>query len=93
MNRSDLVVKINELYPKLSRKEVDALIKLLFSKMADHVATGRRIEIRGFGCFSLKSRKAGLIRNPRAGVSITSDERHVVYFRAGKELKARVDSE
>lgn len=92
MNRSDMVNKVSELYPKLSRKDADALVKAVFNSMANHVATGKRIEIRGFGCFSLKSRRPGLIRNPRAGVSIASAERHVVYFRAGKELKNRVDS-
>ena len=60
--------------------------------MVDNIAEGERIEIRGFGCFSLKERSAGVIRNPRDGVSIESEGRHVVYFRAGKELKDRVNS-
>ena len=92
MNRSDIVTKISELYPKLTRKEIDGLIKALFATMVDNIAEGKRIEIRGFGCFSLKLRRAGTIRNPRDGVSVSSDERHVVYFRAGKELKLRVDN-
>lgn len=91
MNRSDIIKHISELYPKLSRKEVEVIVKELFSKMASSIADGKRIEIRGFGCFSLKHRAAGKVRNPRHGVSIDSEERHVVYFRAGKELRERVD--
>ena len=91
MNRSGIVTKLSELYPKVNRKEIDGLVRNLFGKMVDSLAEGERIEIRGFGCFSLKERTAGVIRNPRDGVSIESDGRHVVYFRAGKELKDRVN--
>ncbi len=91
MNRSDIIKRISELYPKLSRREVEVIIKELFSKMAVSVANGKRIEIRGFGCFSLKHRAAGKVRNPRHGIAVESGERHVVYFRAGKELRERVD--
>lgn len=92
MNRSGIVTKLTELYPKINRKDIDGLVRNLFSKMVDNIAEGERIEIRGFGCFSLKERSAGVIRNPRDGVSIESEGRHVVYFRAGKELKDRVNS-
>ena len=91
MNRSDIIKHISELYPKLSRKEVDLLIKELFGELSSSLSDGRRIEIRGFGCFSLKHRAAGKVRNPRHGVAVESGERHVVYFRAGKELRERVD--
>jgi integration host factor subunit beta len=92
MNRSGIVSKLSELYPKVNHKEIDGLVRTLFGTMVDNIAAGERIEIRGFGCFSLKERSAGVIRNPRDGVSIESEGRHVVYFRAGKELKERVDS-
>ena len=93
MNRSDLITKLCDLYPKMTRKEIDTLVKIIFSNMVDSVADGNRIEVRGFGCFSLKERRAGIVRNPRDGISIESnDSRHVVYFRAGKELKTRVDN-
>lgn len=91
MNRSDIIEKISELYPKLNNKDVVNLVKLLFETIAKNIAEGRRIEIRGFGCFSLKYRAAGKVRNPRYGVEMQSSERHVVYFRAGKELRERVD--
>lgn len=92
MNRSSVVNKLNELYPKLSRKDVDSLVKNMFSTMLDNIAAGERIEIRGFGSFSLKERAPGVIRNPRDGITLQSEGRHVVYFRAGKELKTRVNT-
>ena len=91
MNRSGIIRVIAELYPKMHKKQVERLVKVIFTSMSDKIAFGERIEIRGFGCFSLKYRAAGTVRNPRHGVSIESTERHVVYFRAGKELKERVD--
>lgn len=91
MNRSDIIKKISELYPKLGRKEVEIIVKKLFSEMSLGIAKGRRIEIRGFGCFSLKHRAPGKVRNPRHGIAVDAGERSVVYFRAGKELKERVD--
>jgi integration host factor subunit beta len=91
MNRSDIIIKMGELYPRLIHKEIDSLVKLILSLVSDNIAKGKRIEIRGFGAFTLKERSAGLIRNPRLGVSMESDGRYVVYFRAGKELKERVN--
>jgi integration host factor subunit beta len=92
MNRSDIIDAMADLYPKLVHKEIDSVVKQLLSLISENIANGKRIEIRGFGAFSLKERKAGLIRNPRLGISIESDGRYVVYFRAGKELKDRVNS-
>ena len=60
MNRSGIVTKLTELYPKINRKDIDGLVRNLFSKMVDNIAEGERIEIRGFGCFSLKERSAGV---------------------------------
>jgi len=93
MNRSDLISRLCDLYPKLSRKEVDALVKSFFSGIVNNIAKGVRIEVRGFGCFSLKKRRTVLIRNPRDGVSVEDDRsRYVVYFRPGKRLKSQVDN-
>ncbi len=91
MKRSDIVAALSDLYPKLVQKEIDFLVKSLFEYMGTSISVGKRIEIRGFGSFSLKERKAGSVRNPRRGTSLPSDGRYVVYFRAGKELKDRVN--
>ena len=93
MNRSDLIIKLCDLYGhKMSRRSIDTLVKSLFSSLVNNIADGNRVEIRGFGCFSLKERRTTTIRNPRDGVSIKAEmPRRVVYFRPGKELKTRVD--
>lgn len=91
MNKSNIIDKIYELYPKLNKLECKKIVDALFISMGDCINQGKRIEIRGFGSFSLKLRKAGFVRNPRAGTAIESGARNILYFRAGKELKQRVD--
>lgn len=91
MNRSGIIAKLSELYPKMNRHDIEVLVRNLFAMMVNNIADGNRVEIRGFACFSLKTRSAGMIRNPRDGISIRSSARPVVYFRAGKELKYRVN--
>lgn len=91
MNKSDIIAAIADLNPNLKHKQVKLLTDKLFITLSQALANGQRIEIRGFGSFSLKARKAGLVRNPRHGIAIQSEARHVVYFRAGKELAKRVD--
>ena len=91
MNRSDIIATLCELHPKINRRDVELLVRNLFGTLVNSIALGRRVEIRGFASFLLKKRKPGTIRNPRAGISLHAKERHVVYFKAGKELKYRVD--
>lgn len=93
MNRSDLIQKMCDLYPKLPFEVVDATIKAVFGSMSDTLSTGGRIEIRSFGCFSTKVRRANVIRNPRNGSVIAKSEpKHLVYFRASKDFKQKVNS-
>lgn len=89
--RNDIIVRINTLYPKLTAKETHIIVCGLFNFMAESLSKGKRIEVRGFGAFSLKTRAAGLVRNPRHGVTVEKPARHVVYFRSGKELAERAN--
>jgi integration host factor subunit beta len=91
MTKAEIIKRVNELYPKLTVKETHTIVCGLFNFMADSLSTGKRIEVRGFGAFSLKSRAAGMVRNPRHGVAVESPARHVVYFRPGKELAERAN--
>lgn len=77
---------------RLNKAQLKEMVDLLFNHLSTSIATGRRVEIRGFGNFSLKARSVGKIRNPRHGVTLNSSARHVVYFRAGKSLARRVNS-
>lgn len=91
MNKSDIIDKIYDLNPKLTKPECYKIVHAIFDYMCENISKDIRIEIRGFGNFSLKTRKAGLVRNPRAGTAIETGARKLLYFRAGKELKQGVD--
>ena len=91
MNKSELINELNNLHPKLRKLDTKKIVDELFQYIKDNLATGKRIEIRGFGSFCLKHRKAGVVRNPYHGVNVEKGERNVVYFRAGKELVKRAD--
>lgn len=91
MNRSDIIDKLAELHPNVGRSIVDKTVKNIFSMVSNNIIKGVRVEVRGFACFSLKQRNAGFVRNPRDGVNIPKLARNVVYFKAGKELKDRVN--
>lgn len=90
--RNDIIVRLNSLYPKLTKNEVHAIVCGLFNKMSNSLANGQRIEVRGFGAFTLKRRPAGKVRNPLHGVAVDAPARNVVYFRPGKELAERVNA-
>jgi integration host factor subunit beta len=92
MNKSDIIEKLHELTPKLKKTEAKILVDGIFQYLVEQLAAGNRIEVRGFGSFSTKIRKAGKIRNPRHGTSVETGERRVVYFRAGNEMANRVDN-
>lgn len=92
MNKSDITERLHLLTPKLAKTETKKLVDSLFQFLVKQIAAGKRVEIRGFGAFSTKIRKAGKVRNPRHGTSIDAGERRVVYFRAGNEMKDRVDT-
>lgn len=81
MIRAEIITKLNNLYPKLSQKETYTIICGLFNFMADSLAKGKRIEVRGFGTLSIKHRPAGAVRNPRHGTSVQSPARNIMYFR------------
>lgn len=91
MNKSEIIEKLHSLTPKLAKMETKKIVDGLFQFLVKQIATGKRVEIRGFGAFSTKVRKAGKVRNPRHGTSIDTGERRVVYFRAGNEMTKRVD--
>lgn len=78
---------------RLTRVEIKKLVNALFSAIGKEVSSGARVEVRGFGSFSLRKMAAGTIRNVRHGISLSSGERHVMYFKPGIELRNRVNLE
>src|SRR3954466_4239787 len=91
MIRSELVARITAQNPHLYEKDCEAVVNAILGKIADALAAGERVEIRGFGSFSVKDLRARQGRNPRTGESVAVKEKKVVAFRPGKEMKQRVN--
>ena len=93
MNRSDLVRRIQKAYPDLHGVEADRAVRIVFNEIEEALARGDRAEFRGFGSFSVRLRPAHVGRNPKTGAAVHVPAKSVPYFRAGKELRKRVDTE
>ncbi len=91
MTKSELVEQIALRKNDLSLKQVESAVKLLLDYMTDTLATGGRIEIRGFGSFSLHYREARKGRNPKTGASVQLAGKYVPHFKPGKELREQVN--
>ena len=91
MTRSDLIAKLAERYPQLLAKDAELAVKVILDTLAGTLMRGGRIEIRGFGSFSLNYRPPRTGRNPKSGDKVQVPAKHVPHFKAGKELRERVD--
>ena len=92
MNRSDLINALKE-EANLSRKDAEKIVESFFQTITDTLASGERVEIRGFGSFTVKSYKPYTGRNPKTGVQIHVPSKKLPFFKVGKELKEMVDGE
>ena len=92
MTKSDLIVRLAERFPQLVAKDADFAVKMILDAMSEALANGDRIEIRGFGSFALNYRPPRVGRNPKSGDKVSVPEKWVPHFKAGKELRERVDS-
>lgn len=91
MTKSELISRLAERYPQLVAKDADYAVNTILDAMAEALAAGHRIEIRGFGSFSLNQRPPRVGRNPKSGEKVMVPEKKVPHFKAGKELRERVD--
>lgn len=91
MTRSDLIAKLAERFPQLLAKDAELAVKVILDTMAGTLVRGGRIEIRGFGSFALNYRPPRTGRNPKSGDKVQVPAKHVPHFKAGKELRERVD--
>ena len=91
MTKSELIERIASVQTQLSAKDVELAVKLILDQMAEVLAAGDRIEIRGFGSFSLHYRPSRLGRNPKTGESVELSGKYVPHFKPGKDLKDRVN--
>ncbi|MBT4108938.1 MAG: integration host factor subunit beta [Pelagibacterales bacterium] len=92
MTRSELIDLIKEQCPYLENKEVENAIQLFFSEIVTGLTSGKRVELRGFGSFSIKNRPPRIARNPRTGEKIELGSRLLPYFKSGKELNILINS-
>ena len=91
MTKSDLIVQLTERFPQLVAKDAELSVKMILDAMEEALAKGDRIEIRGFGSFALNYRPPRIGRNPKSGEKVDVPQKWVPHFKAGKELRERVD--
>ena len=91
MTKSELIERIADQQDQLSVKDVEFAVKLMLDHMSQRLATGERMEIRGFGSFSLHYRAPRVGRNPKTGDSVELTGKYVPHFKPGKELRDRVN--
>jgi integration host factor subunit beta len=91
MTKSELITRLATRFPQLVAKDADYAVKMILDEMTTSLARGDRIEIRGFGSFSLNHRPPRVGRNPKSGEKVMVPEKRVPHFKAGKELRERVD--
>jgi integration host factor subunit beta len=92
MTKSELIARLAARYPQLVAKDAEFAVKMILDAMTDSLVKGQRIEIRGFGSFGLNHRPARVGRNPKSGERVHVPEKFVPHFKAGKELRERVDA-
>ena len=91
MIRSELIQKIADENPHLFQRDVERIVNTIFEEITDALANGDRVELRGFGAFSVKTRDARVGRNPRTGEAVRVDQKKVPFFKTGKLLRDRLN--
>ena len=91
MTKSELMAELAAANPHLTARDVDLIVATVFDEITGALARGERVELRGFGAFTVKRRNARTGRNPRTGETVPVEEKAVPFFKAGKELRERVN--
>jgi integration host factor subunit beta len=91
MIKSELVQRVAAQNPHLYQRDVENIVNAIFGEIVDALARGDRVELRGFGAFSVKNRPARTGRNPRTGAHVAVDQKHVPFFKTGKEMRERLN--
>ncbi|HUE19709.1 MAG TPA: integration host factor subunit beta [Stellaceae bacterium] len=91
MTKSELIQRLAERNPHLYQRDVERIVATVFDEISNALSRGDRVELRGFGAFSVKRRGARMGRNPRTGASVQVGEKHIPFFKTGKELRERLN--
>ena len=93
MIKSELIARLAERNPHLYQRDVERIVSTVFEEISAALARGDRVELRGFGAFSVKRRPARIGRNPRTGATVQVAEKCVPFFKTGKELRERMNTD
>lgn len=92
MIKSELIEKLGQAHPQLFQRDVERVVNTVLEEITQALERGDRVELRGFGAFSVRNRPPRQGRNPRTGDRVEVKEKHVPFFKTGKELRERVDA-
>jgi integration host factor subunit beta len=93
MTKSELIQRLAERNPHLYLRDVEKIVETVFDEISEAMARGDRVELRGFGAFSVKHREARIGRNPRTGESVQVEAKRLPFFKTGKGLRERLNGE
>ncbi|RGP41990.1 Integration host factor subunit beta [Altererythrobacter insulae] len=93
MIRSELLQALHQDNPELRAEEIEQMVDIFFDEISERLAEGGRVELRGFGAFSTREREARTGRNPRTGEAVEVPAKRVPYFKAGKEMRRRLNDD
>jgi integration host factor subunit beta len=92
MTKSELIARLTEANPHLYQRDVERIVNTVFEEITAALVDGDRVELRGFGAFSIKERAARMGRNPRTGEAVQVDSKLIPYFKTGKQLREKLNS-
>ena len=93
MIKSELIAALAEENPHLTQRDVERVVNVIFERVINALEDGGRVELRGFGAFSVRARAARAGRNPRTGAAVKVRAKHVPFFKSGKELRAKLNAD
>ncbi|MGI9504442.1 MAG: integration host factor subunit beta [Geminicoccaceae bacterium] len=93
MTKSDLIKCLADANPHLTQRDIEKIVSTVFDEVTEALARRDRVELRGFGAFSVREREARVGRNPRTGAEVSVPDKVVPYFKTGKELRERLNSD
>ena len=92
MTKSELIQRLAEANPHLYLRDVERIVTTIFDEITEALANGDRVELRGFGAFSVKERGSRVGRNPRTGESVSVAAKYIPYFKTGKQLREKLNA-
>jgi integration host factor subunit beta len=93
MTKSELIARLAAAHPHLYHRDVERIVTTVFEEIASALSRGDRVELRGFGAFSVKERGARIGRNPRTGDTVNVTSKYIPYFKTGKQLREKLNTE